>query len=291
MSVEWPEQLIEDVARKRCVVFLGAGVSMNALSEDQARRPPGWAQFLETGLSALPNPKRHITTLLNGGDLLTACELIKARLGEDWLRLVDSEFVNPRYRHAEIHESILKLDARIVMTQNVDKIYDTYAQTTTQNSIRIKSYTDPDVADFLRGGHSVVLKAHGTIDVPMEMVFTRKDYSSARYRFQSFYAMVDALAVTHTFLFLGCGTADPDVRLMLERVAFFYGGSRPHYMCVPRHASNPHSDILRSHRENLSLKSIAYDPRDGHKALADGVAALAEAVEVKRQDMAGTLGW
>lgn len=291
MTIAWPDSLIDDIARRRCVLFLGAGVSMNSLSETGLRRPPSWVDFLNAGIARVEGPTKHIKALISAGDLLTACELIKAKLDDEWLTLVDDEFVKPRYGHASIHESILKLDSRIVLTQNFDKIYDTYAQTTTQNNIRVKSHTDPDVADFLRGGHSVVIKAHGTIDVPAEMVFTRKEYSSARHTYQAFYSMLDALAVTHTFLFIGCGVADPDVRILLEKVAFFYKGSRPHYLCVPKNSGGPHDDLLKSYRENLAVKALKYDPKSGHVALATAIEELASLVEAKRQQMAATVNW
>lgn len=291
MTMSWPDSLVKDIARRRCVLFLGAGVSMNSVSDDGAKRPPDWYSFLSAGLARTSKPNSHISNLLRSGDLLTACELIRARLDEEWMGLLDAEFVTPRYGFADIHEAILKLDSRIVLTQNFDKIYDTYAQNMTQNSIRVKSYTDPDVADFLRGGQSVIMKAHGTIDVPAEMVFTRKDYSRARHDYPSFYAMLDALAVTHTFLFIGCGVNDPDVRILLEKVAFFHKGGRPHYICMPKSAGVPHDDVLRSYRENLALKSLTYDPKKGHIALTGAISELAANVEDERRRMADTLNW
>lgn len=291
MSIDWPDSLVRDIARRRCVLFLGAGVSMNSLSEDGSSRPPDWLTFLNDGLAKVSSPTKHIRALISSGDYLTACELIKARLDDDWNGFLDAAFVRPRYRHAEIHEHILNLDSRIVLTQNFDKIYDTYAQTTTHNNIRVKSYTDPDVSDFVRGGMSVVMKAHGTIDVPAEMVFTRSEYSTARHEYRAFYSMLDALAVTHTFLFIGCGVNDPDVRLLLEKVAFFYKGSRPHFICMPRVAGAPHDEVIKSYRDNLSLKSLIYDPKNGHAALTGSIKSLAEQVELERREMAATLNW
>ncbi len=291
MTIDWPETLVKDIARRRCVIFLGAGVSMNSLSSDGRSRPPDWVGFLTAGLDRVNGPTRHIKSLMKSGDLLTACEIIKKRLDDQWSALLDSSFVQPRYRHAGIHESILKLDSRVVLTQNFDKIYDTYAQVTTHNNIRVKSYTDPDVADFLRGDSSVVIKAHGTIDVPAQMVFSRSEYSHARHVYPAFYAMLDALAVTHTFLFVGCGVSDPDVRLLLEKVSFFYKSNRPHYICMPRSGGSPHDDVIKSYRDNLALKSLAYDPRNGHAALNAAIADLAILVEAERTAMAETLGW
>ena len=46
------------------------------------------------------------------------------------------------------------------------------------------------------------------------MVFTRNEYADARNKYRDFYSIIEALAITHTFLFLGCGLNDPDTRLM-----------------------------------------------------------------------------
>ena len=40
---------------------------------------------------------------------------------------------------------------------------------------------------------------------------------------------MDALILTHTFIFLGCGIDDPDIELTLENANFLYKDCPPHY--------------------------------------------------------------
>jgi len=59
---------------------------------------------------------------------------------------------------------------------------------------------------------------------------------------------MDALVLTHTFLFLGCGIADPDVQMMLARHALRFPHGKPHYICMA--ANTVHADIAASMRRN-----------------------------------------
>ena len=76
----WPEKLIHDVARRRCVAFIGAGVSRRAVAAN-GNRPPLWKQFLEIALTRCGGSKAEINRLIKGNDYLSACQLIKARIG------------------------------------------------------------------------------------------------------------------------------------------------------------------------------------------------------------------
>lgn len=52
--IDWPEKLIQDIARRRCVLFLGSGVSANSINAD-GERPKTWREVLESGIAKLPN--------------------------------------------------------------------------------------------------------------------------------------------------------------------------------------------------------------------------------------------
>ncbi len=285
--IDWPVALINDLARRRSVLFLGSGVSKNSAGIGGAR-PPLWSEFLERALSEASRPKKHIQTLLGKRDYLTACELLKEKLDEEWVRIIREAFVRPQYQPVEIHNEIFKLDSRLVLTQNFDKIYDTHALSVSTNTVVLKNYYDSDVVNELRGDSRAVVKVHGTIDSPDKMIFTRRDYRTARYAYASFFACLDALAVTHTFIFIGCGFEDPNVQLMLERYAGNYPSGRPHYIVAPK---GIHKDIKASYRDNLSLRILDYDPSDHHAALTTSLKDLREKVEVRRSEIAGAQDW
>lgn len=52
VMINWPDRLVEDLAKKRCVIFLGSGVSANS-KNDEGQHPPTWANFLTEGADSL----------------------------------------------------------------------------------------------------------------------------------------------------------------------------------------------------------------------------------------------
>jgi SIR2-like domain len=286
--VKWPEEVVESIARRRTVLYLGAGVSKNSIGRDD-KRPATWAEFLDLCIARCPPPTGHIRRLLNREDYLTACEVLKARLDEDFARVIKEEFADPKYKPAAIHEEIFKLDVNIVATPNVDKIYDTYAQAASSNTVKIKQYHDDDVASVCRERSRIVLKVHGTIDQPSKMIFTRSEYARSRVAYGAFYEVLRALLVTNTFVFLGCGIADPDIRLLLEQGAHMHSFSKPHYVVMPK--GTIHQEVQAALRASMNVKVIQYNPADGHAELTRAVGELVSKVEDLRDEMAGNLDW
>jgi hypothetical protein len=252
-------------------------------------RPPDWAEFLEGAVGAYTGAKQHVKKLLKQQDHLTACEIIKQKLGDNWHGYVHAQFVAPRFQPADIHRDIFKLDARVVLTQNVDKVYDTFALAESQNTIYVREYFHDNVGRFVRGDHRCVLKAHGSVDSVDQMVFTREEYAKARYAFPRFYALLDAFVLTHTFLFVGCGLADPDVRLMLERHAHVFPVSRPHVMIMPAKAA--HADVRECFERNMNLQFLTYSGADHHKELRESISELVSRVDEERNNLATSRDW
>lgn len=286
--IDWPQELISDIARRRCVVFLGAGVSRNSANA-AGRRPKSWEQFLRAAAEAI-SPSQHVKALLREKDYLTACEVIKRRLGrDDFVALLRDEFLAPGYAHAPIHEHIFRLDSRIVATPNFDKIYETYANHAAHASVVVKHHYDPDVTDAIRDKGRLVLKIHGSIDSPNRMIFTRSEYAAARSTYHAFYEVLDALALTHTFLFLGCGVNDPDLKLLLEDAFFRHPLSRKHMMVIPRRSL--HKEVIPIVEDTMNLRILTYSAAGDHKELVDSVDALAQSVEAGRETLKGDVNW
>lgn len=286
--IQWPPTVVDDIARRRSVIFLGAGISRQAQNA-QGVRPKMWKEFLQTAVAQCPAPTRHITTLITQGDYLTACEIIRDKLGPAFNRLVSLEFSAPGFRPAKIHELVFRLDSRIVATPNFDKIYDAAAMAQSNATVKVKNFYDPDVASTIRGDDFVILKVHGTVDSPDRLIFTRQQYTNARYEFDQFYGLLDALALTHTFLFLGAGLNDPDIRLLLENHAYRYPKCRPHVMAAPK--GSLHADVQAVVERTLNLQILTYDPAQEHKELLDSVQDLVTQVEARRADFAQSLQW
>lgn len=286
--INWPSNLISDIARRKSVLVLGAGVSKNSTNAAGVR-PKDWKEFLEKSSAGL-GCRSEINKQIKSGDFLTACELIKKELGrDDFNTLIKEEFLNPRFNHALIHEHIYNLDSRIVITPNFDKIYDTYANHISQGSTIIKKFTDEDIVDCIRRPEPLIIKIHGSVDSTDNLIFTRKDYSEARTKYRNFYQIIEALSITHTFVFIGCGTNDPDIRLLLEDFTFKYPLNKQHYIIMPKNALN--SKVKEIVKETMSLKILEYESTNYHQLLTHSLEKLVELVDLKRQEIATLQSW
>lgn len=287
--IAWSDELVSAVARRRSVIMIGSGVSRNSTNAE-GRRPATWVDFLKSASEKTGSPQ-VVTDLIDQRDYLTACELIKKKLGDDeFVNLVQAEYQRPGYRPAPIHEHIYNLDSSIVATPNFDLIYDTYAYNASHGTITKKDHTSSDVLFSISGGDSrLLLKTHGSADTPGSLIFTRRDYAEARTKYQVFYSLLKSLVLTHTFIFIGCGIDDPDIRSLFEDVQYVYGRMPFHFMTLPE--GGVHADILSSASESMKLKFLTYSPANGHAELTESLGELVQLVEDARRTLAMEQSW
>ena len=119
------------------------------------------------------------------------------------------------------------------------------------------------------------------------MIFTRREYANARVQYSSFYGALEALILTHTFVFVGCSLKDPDLQLILENHAFTYPQNKPHYILMPK----IHEEIMDLMRQSMNLKALPYSSRDQHRELVESVAELVGRVDDRRQVIARENDW
>lgn len=288
----WPEALIDDIARRICVLYLGSGVSANSVNSS-GKHPPTWIEFLNEALEliSVKRAQDYVKKLLREKNMLMACDVIINQIGDHkFIELAKDRFLRTGYSRAKIHEHIYNLDARIVITPNVDKIYDHHANSQSEGTVVVKKHNEVDVSTFLRAKDRVIFKAHGTIESPSEMVFSRHQYTEARYKYSTFYKLLDSLALTHTYLFIGCGLNDPDIQLTLENNNFWFPGCRPHYFVTAKESMNP--DLKNSLKKNCNLEVLTYsNPEKNHSHLSDSLEKLVQSVESRRSTLADTQDW
>lgn len=283
--IAWPDEIIDSIARRRCVLVIGSGVSANSKGNGDVK-PPTWKAFLDEGCTRLGNPP-HIAEAISRNDLLEACDYLKSSMGNDWANFLREKFLTPRYRPAEIHKQILELDNRVVISLNFDKIYDSFANSTTEGTIIVKNYYDDDIREAICGNGRYIIKPHGTIDSISKIIFTLDDYASASVNYYSFYEAIKALLHTNILLFIGCGLSDPDLKTLFEDYRYRYRET-PHYITIPNPVSPEKEELVKRTR---GLNILTYSDTDDHKELTESIAELAKLVAVRRSKIAMEMSW
>ena len=286
MTIQWPPQLIEAIARRRAAMLIGSGVSANS-TNDAGRHPPTWGEFLARAYKELGHRRRYIEAALKRYSYLEACDYLKQEHDSGWSDIIRASFLTPQYKPCEIHKAIFDLDCRIIVSLNFDKIYDNYAISASENTIVIKNYYDDDVRQTVAGTDRYIIKPHGTVDSISKMIFTVDDYAKARIAHAPFYEMMTALLHTHTFVCVGCGLSDPDMRLIFEDYRYKYSES-PHYIALPTPVSGPEAMLIKKTR---GLNVIRYSPKENHKELTESLGVLSQLVLEKRNEIARFQSW
>lgn len=170
----------------------------------------------------------------------------------------------PRYQQSSIHESILSIDPKIVVTTNYDVIYDNYCMSGQENGLyNVCKYYESHLVSDLRSPVRQIVKAHGCITDPSKIVLTRSQYFKERQDHPNFYKVLDALFLTNTLFFVGYSLSDPDIQLLLENSNIAYKNSHPHYALV---AEGINKSIKQAYREAYNIDFIEFPAGDYNRA-------------------------
>lgn len=288
MTIDWPATLVNEIAKGRCVLFLGAGVSATA-KDVFGKRPPDWKAFLSSACSLVKDVSKRssVEALISEGKLLVALQAIKDLSDQaDYHAFLDGNFNSPQFEPSELHRIINALDARIVITTNFDKIYERYCFSAEggMDAFKVIDYRASILADELRSDTRLIVKAHGTIDKIDEMIFTRAQYHEAKRDHSRFYDVLRAIFLTNTIMFIGCGLEDPDMLLLLEDVRITGRQNKPHYALIKQ---GKHEFQIRDWRATYNIAVVEYGP--DHESLTDELQNLLEQVEIARAALTGSI--
>ncbi|EPB2229191.1 SIR2 family protein, partial [Klebsiella quasipneumoniae] len=227
------EDLINDLAQRKVVLFLGAGVS-SSVNLDADNRFKGWPTFLEdASKDREPSLKKQIKKLLSSKDYLLACELLQADYGESWERKITEEYGRAA-QPSSLHRALISLGQRIILTTNFDKLIEsawTSSLADGDRHFKVISKVDNDIFKVLKEHDtSYIIKIHGSIDDVSNIVFSRSQYIRLAFGNENYSLFLDSLLLNYTFLFVGFSMDDPAITSLMELYAYRYPRSRPHYI-------------------------------------------------------------
>ena len=114
--IDWPDTLVREIIKERCIFFLGAGVSASAKNE-RGRSPPGWEAFLKAACALVTDPGKRdsIDALVTEHRFLVALQAIKDNADRSRYHDFLNQNFNVPYEPGRLHEVIYDLDAKVVL--------------------------------------------------------------------------------------------------------------------------------------------------------------------------------
>jgi hypothetical protein len=104
-----------------------------------------------------------------------------------------------------------------------------------------------------------------------------------------FYEILKSLVLTHTFLFIGCGIDDPDIRELFEDVQFAHQRMPHHFMTIP--AGEVNEDVMAIATEAMKVRFLQYSPDNGHEELTQSLGELVKLVDAFRDSRVVDRKW
>jgi hypothetical protein len=285
---EFNSDLIDDLARQRVVLFLGAGVSASAKTR-AGGRIKGWEAFLsDVNKRAGGAVEKQVSELLDRHDYLLACEILKTHICDTWDREVALEF-GQAAEPSRLHEAIVTLDQRIIVTTNFDKLLEMSWESKLGYATHfptVISKIDANIFSLLKDhAGKYIIKMHGTIDDPTTIVFSRSEYIRMAFGNAVYATFLETMLLNYTFLFIGFSMDDPAVSSLMEMYALRYPKARPHYIMSPAGTADNIIDINKRIRR---LIAITYDGSNNHAHLPTLINELSGHVKPRRKEIAST---
>ncbi|MBZ0214639.1 MAG: SIR2 family protein [Nitrospirae bacterium] len=275
----FPEPMVRSLVRREALLVIGSGVSASA-KDSSGDSPPTWGALL-SNLSAKisdDSTKKVVEDMIKRGDFLTGAEVLGVELGDAMIKDEVVAMLRRRFQASEVHEFLSKLGQSTYVSLNYDTILDTHMRDYFDEGVSVKHQRQDDILADLRQGTILLIKAHGTIDDRDSIVLTRSQYAQERVSNSKFYRILDALFLTRTVIFVGCGLHDPDVRMLMEDGFLVYPGAPEHYMIKLYTDVDRVTDMVESKLRNL--KFVYYG--DSHDNLVIMLRELVERVESHR---------
>lgn len=278
--------LITDLAEKRAVIFVGAGVSAGVQTR-AGTTVRIWGQFLEDAADKLHDEaiKKEAKKILDSKDYLMACELIRRGLGdEEWARLLNEEY-HQIGTPSELQKLLMQLQQRLNITTNFDLYLEEAwreANPEATHHPKVVKVISENSFQAFRNSDNYIFKIHGSIDDLSTLIFTKEEYSSKAYGNWAYAKFIETILLTHTVIFVGFSLSDPAIALVIENYAQKIPSARPHYIFL---SGEPSEKFIEINKELRRLFIIPYSRENNHQELTDIFRQLVVDVNKRRREI------
>ena len=277
-----PEMLIQSIKERRCVLFVGAGISARVRVKD-GKNLPLWKELLERMIDWSVKHRIHLQadpvelrSVLKKGRLLVVAEelqqCIAGQLGQCLAEILHSGTAKP----SDAHRAICKTNWVSVLTSNYDALIEgAYALESSGILPPAHSHHSVNQAiNCLRNSTHFVFKVHGDLNSPESIILGNRDYSRLLYLNPAYRSFLETVFSTYTVLFVGFGNNDPDLNAVVDRLSTVYERSiSQHYILV----SEKDFSGMEKRRllEDKRLDCITYEHDSTHSQVEEFLKAVA----------------
>ena len=278
-----PEMLVRSIREHRCVLFAGAGLSVQAQAYDGSRLPT-WSALLDRMLDwciehrvQLRADPKEFREIIRRGRLLIVAQELQQSLGGQLNTCLSAILHSGKTKPSEAHRLVTKINWVSALSSNYDGLIEgAYAL---ESGGIIPPVFSPDgitqALDCLRNGRFFVFKVHGDVNLPGSIVLSNRDYARLLYLSPGYRSFLETVFSSYTVLFVGFGGDDPDLNGIIDRLSTIYERSiGQHFILI---SEDEFSAFERNRLlEDKRLDCITYKRDDAHSQVVEFFRALSQ---------------
>jgi hypothetical protein len=276
------QDLIRDVARHSCVLFVGADLSREAGLPDWPCLLQKMMEWAEAHGVDFTGVRRDLNALIKERDYPLVAEELRERMGKERFRQFMTEvFRDDKLHPTDTHRLLPYMPFAALVTTNYDILLErAYAL---KDGGVPPTYTQEDIAELSslhRDGKFYILKLHGHIDRIETIVLGHSCYGDVMFANNAYRAFLNALFLSRTVLFLGVSPTDFDLLLFLEEMrTAFRGYGRSHYALMSKKNATPVR--RRGWERRYGIQVIPYATSQGYSEVCHFLEELRDEVSLR----------
>ncbi len=267
-----PEILLQEIQKRRCLLFVGAGLSINA-ELPQGMTMPTWSKLAEQ-LSADLTEKKE--------DPLEIASLYEETFGRNNLIKKMTELLHVQdAKPGRAHKKLAKINEfDTIVTTNFEHLLEQphYAENKNVNVI----VGDKNISMYSPSTHTNIIKIHGDFSNYPEIVITKEDYDAFLKNHPVIATNMAAWFSTKTPLFIGYSLNDPhfiQIRNLLKEIL----GKFLNYWFVVKFDATQ-EDIDEARKDNIYMINLPTDGKTKEDALLEFLCQIQDYVTTKQVD-------
>lgn len=258
---EPPPDLVKLIARRKVVLFAGAGASVDA-------KLPSWREMMDDLIELLRSygdgylPEAELTELrrlVAQDELFMVANFCRTKMGDHDFAGYLKERLSDVNRTSRTHRLLAEIPFRGAMTTNFDPFLERSRPNLRVELVlpqRLESGGSLAVDQMLRDDDIFpVFKLHGSYTDLASIILTAREFRAAMFQMPRYKEAIKRVFTDCTLFFYGYSFRDPSIsHLLMELMADTAGTARPHYALMPEFGT-----IARDYwRENFNVRVISY---------------------------------
>ena len=264
-----PNRLIKDITEGNCILFVGAGCSIDAGLPSWHELIANLVEYTQDILQLEDNEKQELENLLKREKLLIVAQHCRNKLGEiEFGKFLKNQLTCTNPDDAVAYRILSTINFKAILTTNYDSLIEHFNKDATPYTV--DSFT---TAAF---GNKPILKIHGSLEKTDSIVLTSSDIRKTIFGNEKFRTNLKGLFKNSTVFFVGYSFEDTNISLLLQDLLTNDAENlRLHYALMP----NTNSIEKTYYYKDMNLSVISFSTRMNtfeplHKVLNDLVASL-----------------